>query len=207
MNYQTLFFQRVIHVLFAGLLVSSLAIQPLFGDGATDTYNGVSASITDYEPAGSFNSLEIINGGYLTNTATTGNHATMIGGPSATYSSNSMLVSGPTSVYDQASGGAFGYFYVGWIGDYNRLTITNGGLVINRAATLTAIGEGGINNLALVTGNGSTWTNSNYLSVGDFSSFNRMQIDNGGKVFNTDGYIGGSVNGGAGIPNNKSVFD
>jgi T5SS/PEP-CTERM-associated repeat protein len=58
----------------------------------------------------------------------------------------------------------------------------------------------------LVTGNGSTWTNSNYLSVGDFSSFNRMQIDNGGKVFNTDGYIGGSVNGGAGIRNSNSVF-
>src|SRR5215510_2068961 len=85
----------------------------LYADGLTTTVNGVSSSITDYEPAGSFNLLEIINGGYLTNVATAGNHATMIGGPSSTSSSNTMLVSGPNSIYDQASGGAFGYFYVG----------------------------------------------------------------------------------------------
>jgi len=191
--------------LLAWLLVAGLFANTAFGDGLTTTVNGVSASITNYEPPGSFNHLEVINGGYLTNEATTGNRATMIGSSASTSSNNTMLVTGANSVYEQLANG-FGFFYVGWGGTSNQMTISNGGLVINRAPSVTSIGEAGSNNVVLVTGGGSIWTNSNDLGIGSFGAYNRLQIGDGGTVYNVRGSLGGQpADGGAGNDRDNNI--
>jgi T5SS/PEP-CTERM-associated repeat protein len=66
------------------------------------------------------------------------------------------------------------------------LTITNGTMNITGAD----IGEGvGSQGTATVTGVGSTWTNSNLLSVGT-NGTGTLTIANGGVVSNADGFVG-----------------
>src|SRR6185369_12432277 len=45
-------------------------------------------------------------------------------------------------------------------------------------------------NTAVVTGPGSVWSNSAYMSVGESGRGNLLIVSNGGAVFNTDGFVG-----------------
>ncbi|MBM3888015.1 MAG: hypothetical protein FJ388_02690 [Verrucomicrobia bacterium] len=73
---------------------------------------------------------------------------------------------------------------VGCFGSGSRLTISNGGTVVNADGYIGrhASGDG---NSVLVTGSGSTWSNTAQLDIGYEGSFNQLTISNGGRVFSS----------------------
>ncbi|MCX6899401.1 MAG: M6 family metalloprotease domain-containing protein, partial [Verrucomicrobia bacterium] len=135
--------------------------------------------------AGVFNNMTVTNGGSVIS-------ASVVIGDRAGANSNTVLVSGPGSSWNSS-----GTFTVGNVGAYNALVINNNGCVINGAGGLGSW-SGGNNNMALVTGSGSTWSNRGDLSIGHYySSFNALIVTNGAKVTSYAGYIGTySVNNG-----------
>ena len=74
-----------------------------------------------------------------------------------------------------------GDLFVGRTGAVNRLIVGNGALVGNVNGTLGDRAEAS-NNLALITGGGSVWTNRNNLDIGGSGPGNQMIVSNGGWV-------------------------
>ncbi len=72
---------------------------------------------------------------------------------------------------------------------FNSLTISSGGRVESGSGNLGA-NVFGRSNVVTVTGSGSVWTNRGTLYVGAERNFNRLVIDNGGRVDNATAYIG-----------------
>jgi T5SS/PEP-CTERM-associated repeat protein len=70
------------------------------------------------------------------------------------------------------------------------LTISDGGTVNNSAAASIGTNSGS-NSVALVTGTGSTWTNSRNLFIGNLGN-GQLTIENGGSVSNVSGFIAAS---------------
>lgn len=68
----------------------------------------------------------------------------------------------------------------------NSLTLTNGGHLTTASAT---IGAGGTNNVAVVAGSASTWTNNGSLYIGSANSHNRLRVSDGGSVTVSDGLV------------------
>ena len=106
----------------------------------------------------------------------------------ADSSNNSVQVTGTHSNGDRSTWTNSGNLLVGNDGSSNRLTISNGGLVVNLSG-FVGVGAGSSNNTVLVTGPGSTWTN-NTLTVGFNGHSNSLVISNGGEVANGVGGIG-----------------
>src|SRR6266481_6132329 len=79
---------------------------------------------------------------------------------------------------------------VGFDGAGNQLVVSNGAFV---RANIGQIGfnPSSSNNLALVTGAGSVWSNANELYVGFTGAGNRLVVSNGANVFNSTGTVGG----------------
>ena len=107
-------------------------------------------------------------------------------GFASTSRSNSVLVTGGSSLIRLNN-----EFRVGNNGMGNQVTITNGGQIINTGiGTIGRLGAGS-DNLLLVTGVGSLWSNGNTLVVGRMGAANRLQIENGGRVESVAGMLGG----------------
>ncbi|MEI6165669.1 MAG: hypothetical protein WCS52_00590 [bacterium] len=114
-------------------------------------------------------------------------------GNNAADSNNTAVVTGGGSLLSNSSAGV--YFYVGFDGSRNQLTIQNGGTVYN--GFQCAIGGGaGSNNVVLVTGAGSTFTNVSRIAVGSGTGGgNQLTITNGGRAYNgVDGKLGSMNN-------------
>jgi T5SS/PEP-CTERM-associated repeat protein len=69
------------------------------------------------------------------------------------------------------------------------LVITNGGVVVGTDGRIGCRWWVS-NNLASVSGEGSLWTNSNTLSVGDYGTENQLEISDGGTVIATELNLG-----------------
>ncbi|HEY6167522.1 MAG TPA: hypothetical protein VI454_05750 [Verrucomicrobiae bacterium] len=82
-----------------------------------------------------------------------------------------------------------GDLYVGSNGAFNQLVVSNGALA---RSAFGRIGQtaAGSNNVAVVTGPNSVWTNQVLLSVGIGGGGNRLVVSNGGLVVNSDGDLG-----------------
>ena len=76
-----------------------------------------------------------------------------------------------------------GQLMVGGTGSFNQLIITNGGIV-NFGMNYVGQTSGSSNNLAMVTGAGSVWSNSEIV-VGNGGSGNNLNIANGGQVISS----------------------
>ena len=132
----------------------------LLVDGSGSTLTSVSDLIVGF--GGSGNSVVVSNGGTLTNS-----HYSYGGviGLNSGATNNSVLVTGNGSAWNSG-----GDLLVGWGDSGNTLTISNGG-----AVTSSQVNYGGVigfnasstNNSVLVTGTGSTWSNSGDLTIGD----------------------------------------
>ncbi|MFZ0435497.1 MAG: autotransporter-associated beta strand repeat-containing protein, partial [Chthoniobacterales bacterium] len=112
----------------------------------------------------------------------------------ATSSNNSVLVTS-NSLWTNSGG-----MNVGFTGSGNNLVMSNGGRVANGFGTIGFLAESS-NNSVQVTGNNSTWTNSNELNVGLSGSSNSLVISDGGMVAN-----GGGIIGNASTSSNNSVL-
>ncbi|HXI83215.1 MAG TPA: hypothetical protein VNL17_03895 [Verrucomicrobiae bacterium] len=96
----------------------------------------------------------------------------------AQYSANfqTNIISGVTSNWSDNF-----YYNIGGIGDV--LLIEGGGVLVNGGGELGP-GNGNSNNFALVTDNGSVWSNS-LLYAGNSGARNSLVISNGGQVINS----------------------
>ncbi len=125
---------------------------------------------------GSGNRLTITNGGMVKS-------ENGYVGCGSNASDNAVLVTGAGSLWTNTS------LTVGDYGSGNRLTISDGGTV---ADSYGCVGDekSASNNVVMVTGANSLWTNRSYLSVGDYGSGNRLTISGGGTVANNGCYLG-----------------
>ena len=81
---------------------------------------------------------------------------------------------------------------IGWSGQAD-MTISDGAFVSNGTNGFLGARDGGVGT-AVVTGPGSTWTNSEQLVLGLGESTGTLLIENGGTVINANGRIGLSAN-------------
>ena len=98
------------------------------------------------------------------------------GGAVGLVGTGTALVTGPGSTW---TNGPFGGFDVGSLG-MGSLTIANGGAVINSTAVAANIGNGpGSQGTVIVTGPGSTWSNSSGVNIGNFGTGTLTIADSG----------------------------
>jgi T5SS/PEP-CTERM-associated repeat protein len=145
------------------------------------------------------NSLVISNGGKVFNGAFAAVSAVgyndLNGNDSISASNNSVVVTGAGSLW-QINGSQF---YLGRNGSGDSLTIRDGGAVVNLdgyvGGGFFSGGPSTSNNIVLVTGSGSLWSNRSSLHFGAAYEGNSLVISNGGTVFSGFyGYISsGSV--------------
>src|SRR5207237_4064586 len=69
---------------------------------------------------------------------------------------------------------------VGWLGANNSLVISNGGAVAVADTSTLGSNPSSINNVATVTGAGSTWTTLFLLTIGNTGSGNRDGLTTAG---------------------------
>ena len=101
-------------------------------------------------------------------------------------SNNVVQVTGTNSLWSNV-----GNLYVGNYGSSNSLIISNAGRVTDSNAYIGFYITGNpSNNSVTVTGTNSLWSNSGDLLVGYSGSSNSMVISNGGRVDDSNGYIG-----------------
>ena len=166
----------------------------LVADGQTNVLNGVATNITGgitVGTNGSFTLLIVTNGATVTNSS--GN---AIVGSNASASTNRVVVTDPSSLWQSA-----GNFYVGEGGSANELDILNGGLVLDVSGSVGQYSATS-NNLVLVSGAGSIWTNTGGVNVGNGSSGNTLIVTNGGKVYSGSSSVGANA---LGLPSNNIV--
>jgi T5SS/PEP-CTERM-associated repeat protein/autotransporter-associated beta strand protein len=171
-----------------------------YDDGVdpTDAYNSVlvtgsgsrwvnSGNLT-FGLAGHDNSLVISNGGIVS----VGLNSII--GDLATASNNSVLVTGVGSLLTNSAD-----LYVGNAGSGNSLVISNGGRVASGDGIIGNFADSS-NNSVLVTGSGSTWSNSESLTVG-VSGSGTLTVANGASVVAATGITIASQSGSSGTLN------
>ncbi len=129
----------------------------------------------------------VIGGGNLlavSNGATAHAANDFLVGVNATANSNTAIATGPGTRLQAA--GVNG-FLVGSNGSFNQMIISNGAFATARNSDFGLYGS---NNTVTVTGSGSTLTNANFLTIGGFSTGNRLIVGAGATVINDDGRIG-----------------
>ncbi len=148
-------------------------------DGATNSLSNVTNSFAGnvfVGTNGSFTLLVLSNNCLLTNSATG-----YIGFNATARSNEARLVSGSARWF--VSGG----LVVGYNGGFNRLTVSNGALVISDFGQLSGNSPSASNNSVIVTGTGSVWSNAGDLNLGNLAGGNRLEISDGGWVGSRDG--------------------
>ncbi len=148
--------------------------------------------------------LVISNGGFVQSRL-------VIVGSGTDSTNNRVLVTGVGSRWDITGDDPGGTFRFGHNSSGNMLVISNGGVVANRKTGYVGYadsfnsdgGTSASNNVAMVTGPGSTWTNEN-LAIGFWGNGNRLVISNGGSVINQAAGIGNTNV--SGFSSNNSVL-
>ncbi|HEY6169996.1 MAG TPA: hypothetical protein VI454_18300, partial [Verrucomicrobiae bacterium] len=127
--------------------------------------------------SGSFNQLVVSNG------ATVLSIGSDIGFGS-TANNNVVLVTGSNSVWRNSPNGTA--LRVGRSGSFNQLVVSNGAMALLDFGSVGAT-VGASNNVAVVTGVGSFWSNRTDLRIGDDGDGNRLVITDAGTVFASGG--------------------
>ena len=175
---------RIATFLFAAFInvavVSSLHAQ-LVADGATNTLSNVTNTITGdvtIGTNGSFTLLVLSDNALLTNSA----NGTI--GLNTTAKSNEVRLLSPSARWLMG-----GSLYVGNSGAFNRLVVSNGATVRDGVIGFLGLNASASNNLALITGLGSTW-NAGQVWLGLNGVGNQLVVSNGGAVLGDYGYAG-----------------
>ena len=122
---------------------------------------------------GSGNSMVVSNGGRV---AVTNSDAAL--GFDTASSNNSLTITGAGSVFSNSLAKTF---YVGRVGGSNTISVLGGGTLVTGALRLGASNSSS-NNLVLVSGAGSVWTNNGTIRVGSAGGYNSLLVTNGGIV-------------------------
>ncbi len=136
---------------------------------------------------GANNSLIITNGGAVFTPRWVYQGAT-----SVNSTNNTIAIIGPGSILHNKTKNADGAFYAGSSGTRNRLMISDGG-ILNGDNGYIGSSAGANDNVVIVTGAGSAWSNNVNFYPGNSGSRNLLVITNGGLVFSNTGNIGNSA--------------
>lgn len=134
----------------------------------------VCTSTVNVGNSGPYNVLLITNGGRVDSPGGVVGNASI---------GNQVTVSGNGSLWNCDNG-----VFVGQHVNSNHLIITDGGDVLSGGAYVggnLAQSGSGQGSSVVITGAGSTWTNTSASSVGNSGAFNRLTITNGGAMRNT----------------------
>ncbi len=173
-------------------IANSGAVYNVIGYISYDTTSNNAVLVTDPGSVWSLVSSVRINGGGNQLTISNGalvqaDHGYI--GLNAGPGGNAVLVTDPGTVWSNRAN-----LFVGSNNSSgNRLTVSNGALVrsdLGRiGGTITAS-----NNVALITGTGSVWSNSGDMYIGYDGISNQLTVSDGALVQNVNGYIGGHSN-------------
>ncbi len=159
---------------------SSAKMNTVLVDGTNSIWTNTLALIVG--ETGVLNQVIISNTGKaFGNTITLGN--------SSSGNTNTILVSDIGSILRSENA-----LIVGNAGASNRLGVLNGALVQNTSGYVGNL-SGSKNNSVLVSDNGSIWTNSSTLSVGETGVLNQLIVTNLGKVYGSSITIGSASTG------------
>jgi fibronectin-binding autotransporter adhesin len=128
--------------------------------------------------------LLITNGATLAHIGGTGAYPGYIGF-TTNSTSNTATIAGAGSLWNLASNDLI----VGSVSSGNRLVVSNGGVVRNDEGAVGHLFTGS-NNVALVTGSGSLWSNGTGLYLGIQSGGNQLLVSNAGVVSASNLYVG-----------------
>ena len=183
----------------AGLLVLALSLvsftmnAQVVNDGASATLANVTTNITGTVTVGTNGSFTLLT---LADNALLNNSLHGIIGLNATARSNEVRLVSPTARWLMG-----GDLAVGSSGSFSRFVVSNGARAENNLGSLAPNGQSS-NNLALVTGNGSLWSNRTDVIVGWFGRDNQMVVSDGGRVVNV---AGGTIGSQASAPGNVAT--
>jgi T5SS/PEP-CTERM-associated repeat protein len=180
------------------LICLALSVTPLFvraqlvNDGSTNTLSNVTNTVAGDVTVGTNGSFTLL---ILSDNSLLTNSANGVIGRNATARSNEVRLVSATGRWFMGSD-----LLVGNNGAFNRLAINNGARVSDHNGILGG-GASSTNNLAVVTGPGSSWNNALELRVGDFGAGNQLVVSNGGLARNNYGVLGRASN----SSNNQAV--
>jgi T5SS/PEP-CTERM-associated repeat protein len=134
--------------------------------------------------SGAYNTVLITNGGHVDTDRTFIGNAGNV---------NRVLITGTNSCLQHHVTGGPGHLWVGNSGgSSNQLVVANGGRVVDNSGYIGGDADSR-NNLAIVSGAGSSWTNDSSLRVGWRGSASQLIVTNGGTVGSSDAYLGGDL--------------
>jgi T5SS/PEP-CTERM-associated repeat protein len=183
---------------------SNSTVPPVSYSSGTNFYNNV---YVGYEASASNNQLVVANPGTILtnsgnlyvgfsgsgNSLVVSNGATVassngIIGYSSSSSGNSVLITGNGSLWTNTDSNST--LAVGFYGNLNTLTISNGGMVVSAVGTI-GLADYSSSNAVVVTGSNSLWSNSVNLELGYgyFSTDNTLTVSNGGNVTSSQFFI------------------
>lgn len=130
--------------------------------------------------SGAFNRLIVTNGGQVAGVDVS------IGAASG-GNSNQVVVTDAGSLLTSDTDA-----FVGENGRANLLVVSNSALVVNSNAYI-GFATASSNNVALITGAGTTWSNRGTLFVGESGGGNRLEVGAGARVVSASGEIGSGI--------------
>lgn len=156
---------------YLGYISESASNNQVWVTGSNSVWS--SAASIEVGFLGSGNQVVVSNGGTVLAT-------NAILGDATIASNNLALVTGAGSLWSSAN-----VFYIGDDGSGNRLVVSEGGAVRSSFSRIGgALLSGSGNNLALITGSGSVWSNATDLEIGRSSGINnQLVVSNGASVF------------------------
>jgi len=163
------------------LLFVPTARAQLVADGATNTLSNVTTNITGDVTVGTNLSFTLL---ILSDNALLTNSVNGIIGRNDTARSNEVRLVSPSARWRMGNA-----LFVGNSGSANRLVVSNGAVVADVDGFL-GHDPGASNNVAVVTGVGSLWTNNSGLLVGYQGGGNQLVVGNGALVADDTGYLG-----------------
>ena len=149
-------------------------------DGATNTLNNVTNTIAGNVTVGTNGDFTLL---ILTNRASLTNSGNSVIGLNVGADRNAVRITDTNSSWLMANN-----LYVGSNGASSTLAISNGGTVRNSTGFL-GYNATSTNNVAMVTGPGSLWSNAGDLTVGNSREGNQLIVSNGGSVQNQQGIL------------------
>jgi T5SS/PEP-CTERM-associated repeat protein len=159
----------------------STAFAQVVNDGATNTLLNITNTFAGDVTVGTngpFTLLVLSDNAFLSNSV----NGTI--GLNTTAKSNEVRLLSPTARWQMGS-----LLSVGSNGSFNRLVVSNGAAVRDTIVGFVGVNASASNNLALVTGSGSSW-NAGQVWLGVSGMGNQLVVSNGGMVVGDYGYAG-----------------
>src|SRR5438105_380603 len=168
------------------LAVTALRAQ-IVNDGATNTLSNVTNVFPGNVIVGTNGSFTLL---VLSDNSLVTNSAQVVIGANATAKSNEVRLISPTARLQIGGSTGFRFLLVGSDGASSRLVVSNGAQVFANGGSYIGFGAPTSNNVALVTGAGSVWSEATQVSVGQSGVGNQLIVTNGGQVLSDNGRVG-----------------